>query len=1233
MRKKEKTVITTAVRRCAWGILLIAAMFILFPSASVYAEDSSNQLHLSKEVDLDNSTGEYWLTLESYATGIDTSSSQPMDIVLVLDQSGSMSDPMQKIVSTQIIPGVNRTMRNLSDMYRAMGTNDRMIYELPGDPTTYEVEVRQGAFHLIGLYSDYSIHFKDTGVLIYEGRGPDNINQSQFPVGATLRIEEAVTAGQMSRNQALKNAANAFLQSVYANANAPDGVNHRVSIVGFAGGSGTSNPINTEVKTTKNISGNRVNTNYSTFYPTLNSTGINLLNGSFQSTRDADGGLAGRNILNAAINDLQYNGATRADLGMHMARMLLMNRPVPEQSRKSIVIFFTDGVPTTSNAFSAQVASDTIGHAYAIKQQLPAGHGESVIHSVGIFEGANVSSTTPLWNVSNFGNVNRFMHMVSSNHPFAGQGGANIEVNGNEGVRASGDHYHATSDADDLESIFTQIGQSVSDIHLDHTSMMRDTISDAFNFPEGSAINPGVQLPDGPALGASGWYTNLSANPIDIQIYTVAAISADATGENIVWSNTPQPMDVVLVDPSVFNPETDIDPLLTNTLYLAVNQSKKTIDVFGFDYTETYVVDSTVTNGTAKKLLVKIRIEPTQGGEDVYTNGEESGIYSLVDNEYRVYERFERPSVTINHMAYVLDYGKPMKVRLSEDLQVGDSQVYGYSISQGNPKKLSTVNLLGIVQELNKNYTVHERGQMQYGVLDVVASASQMNSTGERFIINTFATYHPTTMEWNGTDSLFMYLFFDNKTPFNTEDDVYDWAVASFIPATSVYYEEDFGILYTLDENDDLQIREGFTETIIQYTGTWVEAGTPSVSIDQVSGATNPVAYADRGELHGYGWDPMYEGETGDSMGTSMATTTAGSSATFNFFGTGFDLHARTDFTSGSVYAYVYRIDDSTGQKTLIGIYGVDNLLSGEEGEVANAGSLGEQVGGYVQIPVLSIHPGYGHYEVKIAVTGARQGRSNTFFLDGIRVYNPIKDEDSNANKNAQTAYNRDGEANAIDVKINDAVCLRSVTVVQSATGSVFLADSERTTGGEVGLDEIVNDQGDMGRDLLGSTGPNNEVYLAPGQSIQMVLHDRLYVSSEVDRTFRLGMKLPSYTDGSFVPMSVDVNGTDIEVLSAAELYYKIPIVTTIIDSFHVAVITITNPIENDRVLSLTRLRVTDSAPVSSVNMIPQIQNKIQVVDDPDLLSNNRVDMNAPDLAKIRLFVSLQMSLKAFFGK
>ena len=152
------------------------------------------------------------------------------------------------------------------------------------------------------------------------------------------------------------------------------------------------------------------------------------------------------------INSISPAGATRADYGLQLAWSQTSNR----KDAKKIVIFFTDGSPTSSSGFESGVASSAVSAAKAMKDK----DVNATVYTVGIFSDADPSADP-----SGASNENKFMHAVSSNYPEASYtqnsgfwGGWNWDL----GTRAEGsDFYKSASNADDLDKVFEGISSEI----------------------------------------------------------------------------------------------------------------------------------------------------------------------------------------------------------------------------------------------------------------------------------------------------------------------------------------------------------------------------------------------------------------------------------------------------------------------------------------------------------------------------------------------------------------------------------------------------------------------------------------------------------------------------------------------------------------------------------------------------------------------------------------------------
>lgn len=192
--------------------------------------------------------------------------------------------------------------------------------------------------------------------------------------------------GSTKRIDALKAAANAFVDEI---AKTNEGISdasqqHRVAVVKFAG------------KGTESI-GN--DTYWSGRYKYNYSQRMLGLTACTQG---------GKGTITSRINAIEPAGATRADEGMSQAKKALDEDP--RSGAKRVVVFFTDGTPTTSSEFSSSVANSAVSTAKALKD------GGTTIYTVGIQSGANPSADPNGWGATN---ENKFLHALSSNYPAA----------------------------------------------------------------------------------------------------------------------------------------------------------------------------------------------------------------------------------------------------------------------------------------------------------------------------------------------------------------------------------------------------------------------------------------------------------------------------------------------------------------------------------------------------------------------------------------------------------------------------------------------------------------------------------------------------------------------------------------------------------------------------------------------------------------------------------------------
>ena len=240
------------------------------------------------------------------------------------------------------------------------------------------------------------------------------------------------------RIAALKSAANSFIDEIAKqNATVKDAAKqHQVAIVKFAGSK--TNKVGND---TYRDGGYRYN--YSQVMKTL-----------APCTSDTKG------AFSSQVNAIEPAGATNAAAGLELAKGQASGR----SDAKKVVIFFTDGTPTTQSNFSPEVASSAVGNAKDMKDK------GAVVYSIGIFQGADPAKYPDPDDVSN---ENKFMHAVSSNYPSATYSYEKTswwqgEYKWSFGDRAKGSDgkdaafYKSATNADELKHVFDDISKEIS---------------------------------------------------------------------------------------------------------------------------------------------------------------------------------------------------------------------------------------------------------------------------------------------------------------------------------------------------------------------------------------------------------------------------------------------------------------------------------------------------------------------------------------------------------------------------------------------------------------------------------------------------------------------------------------------------------------------------------------------------------------------------------------------------
>lgn len=354
------------------------------------------------------------------------------------------------------------------------------------------------------------------------------------------------------------------------------------------------------------------------------------------------------------------------------------------------------------------------------------------------------------------------------------------------------------------------------------------------------------------------------------------------------------------------------------------------------------------------------------------------------------------------------------------------------------------------------------------------------------------------------------------------------------IPASTVYYEEGFAT----------------------YDGTWngtTNKGTGTQTLTKLGDGKNTE--------NGYGYDDAYKNDSTNSNATTAVTTTVGSSATFQFKGTGLELYLRTENTN------------STSDPTSDAANSVDGhsymLVQVYEGnDPTNTSSLKRM--SFVDVNNLFAQPnraGYGYNTPCWTVDGMADGeytvvvrfvKGETLAIDGFRV----------TNKAYESSYAQDNEAQMKTSEIRNMVLANVKTPdtiygladpmyrvgVNEVLDAVFDADDTLT--GAVIIDSNGSNETTVKVDKeLVNIGPKNEIYLKNGQAVVMQIPSTY-------STVQVGMRSLTGT-----PVQYKINGTEKTMISTVDMYYRI-------DNLQENKYLVFQNV-SDGILALTKLKVT----------------------------------------------------------
>lgn len=635
------------------SLLLCLSLFcaLIVPGTRAYADNEPDSgMKISKTATANND-GSYTITLEAFATGSKVITEQktdiPTDIVLVIDQSGSMKDPIGGYTYTAYRKGSGWNSRNYhneeyyplrhnggsenlwhklnNNEYIAVSVEQKMVYTAISGWSNRKYYDNQNSLYCLvsGEYKSVTVKreghlfsadeywYTVDGQQILYTTGDDSIpNFGQYaPLyqsvkkyiysytlnGATTVIEESFGDGSSPDTQFYRRDYSSSAGDTRLNALKNAATTFANAVAAKAAGedgdiNAPADNVNHRIAVVGFASGQRYNgTNYN-----YNNTEVFVGSNQYRYGTAAQGqyGNAFQNMntstgvgnVSASIEALSADGGTLTNLGLEMGNGIFGANPIAEgEKRNRVVIVFSDGVPGWSG-YDSDTANSAITQAGTAKNTYGA-----TVYTIGIFPGADATSAGNQ-NGNETEKANWFMQRVSSNTQYP----------------QSPSYYLSAADAGTLNSIFQQISNQIetggAETTLGSETVVKDIISPYFTLPAGTT--------------ASG-----------IRIDTYACTGKD--GNTYTWSGTSG-------GPGGATATVDGDQ----------------VSVTGFDFSENWCGTETDAQGNStvrgNKLVISFDVSPKSGflgGNEVITNAS-AGIYENGSAQTPVMT-FEQPKVNV----------------------------------------------------------------------------------------------------------------------------------------------------------------------------------------------------------------------------------------------------------------------------------------------------------------------------------------------------------------------------------------------------------------------------------------------------------------------------------------------------------------------------------------------------------------------------------------------------------
>lgn len=436
------------------SLLLCLSLFcaLIVPGTRAYADNEPDSGMKISKTAAANADGSYTIMLEAYATGAkvisEITKDVPTDIILVLDQSGSMADDIGQVQYTAYTGNNTQNKSNYEKRHNGGSAN---LWHKLADGSYVSVSVKKSTeytalsaslvnyatswgsisencyfYYANNLYEKvgdeykkvelsenksgdwynptytYTYTFSDGTSISSTGRDSKPNLGSYAPLYTPAADGDSTvytytytdSNGAVHTIDTSTGANERFTPAFYQRSTTTSGGGSRLNALKSAATS-FANQVATKANGTDGFAGTDDDVKHRIAVVGYAGSSSNLTNGFKQMNNTSQAA-----DVSSAIDNLTANGGTHIDQGLSTANGIFANNPIGDtENRNRVVIVFTDGAPGSYGDWrseSVQTANNAIAYAKTAKKPTSEGGYGATVYTIGIFSGADASNPDSL---------------------------------------------------------------------------------------------------------------------------------------------------------------------------------------------------------------------------------------------------------------------------------------------------------------------------------------------------------------------------------------------------------------------------------------------------------------------------------------------------------------------------------------------------------------------------------------------------------------------------------------------------------------------------------------------------------------------------------------------------------------------------------------------------------------------------------------------------------------------